>query len=71
MSFKIKCYVQNYYGSEFLGKNSMTKGSTLGLVKVPKNYTIAIINSITQNLSNERDKLLKSSINIEIDMSSN
>lgn len=65
------CYVQNYYGSEFLGKNSIIKGSTLGLVKVPKNYTIAIINSITQNLSNERDELLKSSINIEIDMSSN
>jgi len=65
------CYVQNYYGSEFLGKNSITKGSTLGLVKVPKNYTIAIINSITQSFSNERDELLKSSINIEIDMSSN
>jgi len=49
----------------------MTKGSTLGIMKVPKNYTIAIINSITQSSSNERDELLKSNINIEIDMSSN
>jgi len=49
----------------------MTKESTLGLMKVPKNYTIAIINSITQGSSNERDELLKSNINIEIDMSSN
>jgi len=38
---------------------------------VSKNYTIAIINSITQSSSNERDELLKSNINIEIDMSSN
>lgn len=52
--------------------NSITKGSTLGLMKVPKNYTLAIINSITQNSSsNERDELLKSNINIDIDMSSN
>jgi len=49
----------------------MTNGSTLGLMKVPKNYTIAIINSLTQGSSNERDELLKSNINIEIDMSSN
>jgi len=41
-------------------------------MKVPKNYTIAIVNSLTQSSSsNERGELLKSNINIEIDMSSN
>jgi len=38
---------------------------------MPKNYTIAIVNSLTQSSLKERDELLKSNINFEIDMSSN
>jgi len=62
---------QNYFDSEFLAKNSITKGSTLGFMKVSKNYTVAIVNSITQSSTKEREELLKSNINFEIDMSSN
>ncbi|XP_060840466.1 ABC transporter G family member 23-like [Rhopalosiphum padi] len=61
----------NYFDSEFLAKNSITKGSTLGFMKVSKNYTVAIVNSITQSSTKEREELLKSNINFEIDMSSN
>ncbi|KAE9545495.1 hypothetical protein AGLY_001038 [Aphis glycines] len=59
----------NYYGSEFSTKNSITKESIPGFIKVPKNYTIAIVNSLTQSSLKERDELLKSNINFEIDMS--
>lgn len=48
----------------------MAKGSTLGFMKVSKNYTRAMINSITKSASKERNELLKSNIIIEIDMSS-
>lgn len=62
--------LQNYYNTESEAKNSAVEGSNLGFMKVPKNYTIAIVNSITQKSFSINDTLSKYEIDVEIYLSS-
>ncbi|VVC31860.1 ABC transporter-like,P-loop containing nucleoside triphosphate hydrolase [Cinara cedri] len=68
-SFSTNNIETKYYDSELLARDSFITGLTLGYIKVPKNYTKAIIKSITESTLDETyDVLEKSSICIEIDM---